>query len=252
MISKPAWRIPTAPSLPDAQPTRELPDASGPAADDSVGMSGAELTSTALSVLIVDPHEVSRAAIRALLQTEGLEVADVATGEQALAAASEKRADVVIIDTRKNAVGGARLRQPERTRERATLHLEQAIEPIEHRPQQPEQPRERQIGFRLHPADPEHHHPRRPAGGVLQQRRLADSSLAANHQRPTLASGSLIHELVELRALAISADQSRVRRPRKPSNRRVTRLKRLTRPSGVDRPNGARGVLRSGDLERYL
>jgi CheY-like chemotaxis protein len=80
-------------------PTGEFPDASGPAADDSVGMSGAELTPTALSVLIVDPHEVSRAAIRALLQTEGLEVvADVATGEQALAVAGEQRADVVIID----------------------------------------------------------------------------------------------------------------------------------------------------------
>jgi DNA-binding NarL/FixJ family response regulator len=67
-------------------------------------MSSAELTPTALSVLIVDPHEVSRAAIRALLQTEGVDVvADVASGEQALALAAERRVDVVIIDTGQNA-----------------------------------------------------------------------------------------------------------------------------------------------------
>jgi chemotaxis response regulator CheB len=67
-------------------------------------MSGAEFTSTATRVLIVDAHEVSRAAIRALLQTEGLEVvADVATGEQALALAGEVSPDVVVIDAGRNA-----------------------------------------------------------------------------------------------------------------------------------------------------
>lgn len=52
-----------------------------------------------MRVLIVDRHEVSRAAIRALLQTEGLEViADVATGDQALALPGEVSPDIAIVD----------------------------------------------------------------------------------------------------------------------------------------------------------
>jgi DNA-binding NarL/FixJ family response regulator len=50
-------------------------------------------------VLIVDQHEVSRAACRALLRTEGLTVvADVATGDEAMRAATALRPNVVIID----------------------------------------------------------------------------------------------------------------------------------------------------------
>ena len=53
---------------------------------------------TGLRVLIIDPHEVSRAAVRALLQTEGLEViADVATAADALTL-ERLLPDVVIID----------------------------------------------------------------------------------------------------------------------------------------------------------
>jgi PleD family two-component response regulator len=67
-------------------------------------MSGADFTRTALRVLIVDTHEVSRAAVRALLQTEGVDVvADVSTDEQALAVVDEVSPDVVIIDAGQNA-----------------------------------------------------------------------------------------------------------------------------------------------------
>lgn len=62
-------------------------------------MSTAEANPAPLRVLIVDRHEVSRAAIRALLQTEGLEVvADVSTGEEALAVAGEIAPDIAIVD----------------------------------------------------------------------------------------------------------------------------------------------------------
>ena len=49
-------------------------------------------------ILIVDDHEVSRAALRALLRTEGIDVADTRTGDAAVTAAIAFRPDVVIID----------------------------------------------------------------------------------------------------------------------------------------------------------
>jgi CheY-like chemotaxis protein len=49
-----------------------------------------------MRVLIVDDHEISRAAISALLRTEGVHVADVAVGEAAVAVAF--RPAVAIID----------------------------------------------------------------------------------------------------------------------------------------------------------
>jgi DNA-binding NarL/FixJ family response regulator len=52
-----------------------------------------------LRVLIIDKHEVSRAAIRGLLRTEGLEViADVSSGAEALASAEAGSPDVVLVD----------------------------------------------------------------------------------------------------------------------------------------------------------
>jgi CheY-like chemotaxis protein len=52
-----------------------------------------------LRVLIVDQHEVSRAAIRALLRTEGLQVvADVSSGTEALSSGEASSPDVVLID----------------------------------------------------------------------------------------------------------------------------------------------------------
>lgn len=49
-------------------------------------------------ILIVDDHEVSRAALRALLRTEGIDVADVGTGDAAVTAAIAFHPDVVVID----------------------------------------------------------------------------------------------------------------------------------------------------------
>ena len=49
-------------------------------------------------VLIVDDHEISRAAFSALLRTEGLEVADARAGDEAIAAATTFRPCVVIVD----------------------------------------------------------------------------------------------------------------------------------------------------------
>jgi CheY-like chemotaxis protein len=62
-------------------------------------MSGTQVKPPALRVLIVDRHEVSRAAIRALLRTEGLEVvADVATAAEGLALADQVKPDIAIVD----------------------------------------------------------------------------------------------------------------------------------------------------------
>jgi CheY-like chemotaxis protein len=50
-------------------------------------------------ILIIDDHEISRAAYRALLRTEGLDViADMAADGQAVATARALRPDVAIID----------------------------------------------------------------------------------------------------------------------------------------------------------
>ena len=52
----------------------------------------------AARVLIVDDHEISRAALRALLRTEGIDVADVRTGDAAITATIAFHPDVVIVD----------------------------------------------------------------------------------------------------------------------------------------------------------
>jgi CheY-like chemotaxis protein len=51
-----------------------------------------------MRVLLVDDHEISRAAISALLRTEGAEVADIGTGDAALAVALAFRPAVAIVD----------------------------------------------------------------------------------------------------------------------------------------------------------
>jgi CheY-like chemotaxis protein len=51
-----------------------------------------------MRVLLIDDHEISRTAISALLRTEGAEVADMRTGEAALAVALAFRPVVAIID----------------------------------------------------------------------------------------------------------------------------------------------------------
>ena len=50
-------------------------------------------------MLLVDDHEVSRAACRALLRTEGLDVvADTRVGEESINAAAQLHPDAVIVD----------------------------------------------------------------------------------------------------------------------------------------------------------
>jgi CheY-like chemotaxis protein len=49
-------------------------------------------------ILLVDDHEISRAALRALLRTEGLDVADAPAGGAAITAAIAFRPDVAIVD----------------------------------------------------------------------------------------------------------------------------------------------------------
>ena len=51
-----------------------------------------------MRVLLVDDHEISRAAITALLRTEGADVAGTGTGEAAIAVAIAFRPAVAIID----------------------------------------------------------------------------------------------------------------------------------------------------------
>jgi len=60
-----------------------------------------------MRIMIVDDHEISRAASRALLRTEGMDVvADMAVGNQAIAAAAVLRPDVVVVDVSPGASGG--------------------------------------------------------------------------------------------------------------------------------------------------
>jgi DNA-binding NarL/FixJ family response regulator len=50
-------------------------------------------------IMLIDDHEISRAACRALLRTEGAEVvADLGASDQAIAAAAMLRPDVAVID----------------------------------------------------------------------------------------------------------------------------------------------------------
>jgi DNA-binding NarL/FixJ family response regulator len=52
-----------------------------------------------MRIMIIDDHEISRAAIRALLRAEGVDViADFGTGGHALAAARALHPEVVIVD----------------------------------------------------------------------------------------------------------------------------------------------------------
>jgi CheY-like chemotaxis protein len=54
---------------------------------------------SAMRIMIIDDHEISRAAIRALLRAEGIDViADVSTGGHALAAARALHPEVAIVD----------------------------------------------------------------------------------------------------------------------------------------------------------
>lgn len=63
------------------------------------GAPGSPGRNDALQIMIIDDHEISRAAFRALLRSEGADVvADLSAGRHALAMARALRPDVVIVD----------------------------------------------------------------------------------------------------------------------------------------------------------
>ena len=72
----------------------DMPDEPGPPGDRRAGANGQR----PMRVLLVDDHEISRAAVSALLRTQGAEVADLGTGEAALAVAIAFSPAVAIID----------------------------------------------------------------------------------------------------------------------------------------------------------
>ena len=61
----------------------------------------------ALRIMIIDDHEISRVAFRALLRSEGVDVlADLRAGREALAMAGALRPEVVIVDVTPTAETG--------------------------------------------------------------------------------------------------------------------------------------------------
>ena len=82
--------------------TGDIADATGvPGSDRGCMQPSAQCPgqTTALRILIVDDHDISRAAFRALLRTEGMHVvSDLGAGDDALAAARGLRPDVAIVD----------------------------------------------------------------------------------------------------------------------------------------------------------
>ena len=72
----------------------DMPDEPGPPGDRRAGANGQR----PMRVLLVDDHEISRAAITALLRTEGADVAGTGSGEAAIAVAIAFRPAVAIVD----------------------------------------------------------------------------------------------------------------------------------------------------------
>jgi CheY-like chemotaxis protein len=61
-----------------------------------------------MRILIVDEHEVYRVACAALLRTEGLDVTDIAPGEEVVALACLLQPTVVLLDAAPSAIRTAR------------------------------------------------------------------------------------------------------------------------------------------------
>ena len=91
--------------------------------------------------------------------------------------------------------------------QRFTLRRGQPLEPVQQRRTQLLQPGERELHLGLDADRVEYPAARRPLGHVLQQRRLADTGLAAHHQRLALACANGADQLIEGRALATPAEQ---------------------------------------------
>ena len=83
----------------------DMPDEPGPPGDRRAGANGQQ----PMRVLLVDDHEISRAAIGALLRTEGADVAGTGTGEAAIAVAIAFRPAVAVVDVTPADATGFRL-----------------------------------------------------------------------------------------------------------------------------------------------
>ena len=83
--------------------------------------------------------------------------------------------------------------------ERAAHDLGQVGHAVPHRPEQLMQTGKRQMRLGLHASGREHHHapPSRSPGGVRQQPRLADTRVAANHQRLAARRDLVQHRVQE-------------------------------------------------------
>lgn len=73
---------------------QDMPDEPGPPGDRRAGANGQR----PMRVLLVDDHEISRAAISALLRTEGADIAGTGTDDTAIAVAIAFRPAVAVVD----------------------------------------------------------------------------------------------------------------------------------------------------------
>jgi CheY-like chemotaxis protein len=103
------FRIAAAGDTPIRPLTREdMPNELDPLGDRRPMRAGAN-GQRLIRVLLVDDHEISRAAISALLRTEGADVVGTGTGEAAVAVAIAFRPAVVIVDVTPADATGFRL-----------------------------------------------------------------------------------------------------------------------------------------------
>src|SRR5687767_3006709 len=77
---------------------------------------------------------------------------------------------------------------------------------VEHGPDELMQGRERQLRLRFDAGPPQHlHPPGGTIGGVGEQRRLAHTNLAANHQRATALPARISEQAIDRCALLLTA-----------------------------------------------
>ena len=98
--------------------------------------------------------------------------------------------------------------QAEDRPQRVTLRAGQPVDTIEQRYAQLVQARERQLHLGLDPDGPLDGQVRRRCDQVLQQRRLPDPRLAANHQRPTRAPADVLDQAVQQSALVSPTEKA--------------------------------------------
>ncbi len=102
--------------------------------------------------------------------------------------------------------------QPERDAQRVLLGDREPVQPIQHRRAQLLQGGERKLHLRLHTDRTRNPEPRRGRDRRLNQSRLADPSLPANHEHPALAPAHHLEQPFQRLALLAPAVQ-RLRRP---------------------------------------